>query len=152
MKYICALITVSDIHKSRFFYENILKQEVETDFGENIGFKGGFAIHLETHFESLINKKIVQGQNNFELYFEDDDLESIVETLKNNSVEFVHELREQPWKQQVVRFYDPDKHVIEIGESMKHLVSRLKNSGLDAQNIANTTSLPVEYVNFLMHN
>jgi len=50
MKYLCSLITVSDINRSRYFYENLLKQEVESDFGENVGFKGGFAIHLENNY------------------------------------------------------------------------------------------------------
>ncbi|HRZ96467.1 MAG TPA: VOC family protein [Paludibacter sp.] len=149
MKYLCALITVSDINQARYFYENLLKQEVETDFGENVGFKGGFSIHLETHYKNLINKEIKQGGNNFELYFEDDDLDQLVNTLKANSVEFVHELREQPWCQKVVRFYDPDKYIIEIGETMKHLVQRLKKTGLEAEQIAKATSLPIDYVNIL---
>lgn len=150
MKYISSLITVSDINRSRFFYENLLKQEVESDFGENVGFKGGFAIHLEAHYKNLIKKEIKQGGNNFELYFEDDNLDQLVNTLKDNSVEFVHELREQPWGQKVVRFYDPDKHIVEIGETMKHLVQRLKKSGLEPEQISKATSLPINYVNNLL--
>ena len=150
MKYLCSLITVSDINRSRYFYENLLKQEVESDFGENVGFKGGFAIHLDSHFKNLINKEIKQGGNNFELYFEEDNLDELVNNLKENSVEFVHELREQPWGQKVIRFYDPDKHIIEIGETMKHLVQRLKNSGLEPEQISKATSLPIDYVNILL--
>lgn len=50
MKYVCALITVKDIHKSRLFYEKILGQTVVTDFGENVGFEGGFALHKKDNF------------------------------------------------------------------------------------------------------
>ena len=44
VKFICTLITVADMQRSRHFYENVLGQKVETDFGENVSF-GGFAIH-----------------------------------------------------------------------------------------------------------
>jgi catechol 2,3-dioxygenase-like lactoylglutathione lyase family enzyme len=69
VKFICPLITVSDIEKSRDFYENILGQKVKFDFGENITFHGDFAIHLISHFKELIdNKEVIHGGNDFELY------------------------------------------------------------------------------------
>ena len=91
MKYICSLITVSDIKSSRNFYESLLNQKVKYDFGENVTFHGDFAIHLQTHFKELIDdKEILHGGNNFELYFEYDDVEQIVKILKDNSISFVH--------------------------------------------------------------
>jgi uncharacterized membrane protein (UPF0127 family) len=33
-------------------------------------------------------------------------------------VKFIHELREQPWKQKIIRIYDPDNNILEIGEPM----------------------------------
>src|SRR5215470_14580079 len=99
IKFVCPLITVADMKRSRDFYEKVLGQTVETDFGRNVSF-GSFAIHLRPHFQTLIdNKEIVGGGNNFELYFEYDNVEQIVEQLKAEKVEFIHELREQPWKQ-----------------------------------------------------
>ena len=53
MKYVCSLIVVEDIQRSRDFYERILKQKVKYDFGENVTFEGGFAIHLKKHFEKI---------------------------------------------------------------------------------------------------
>jgi len=148
MKYICSLITVSDINRSRNFYEKLLKQKVKYDFGENVTFHGDFAIHLQTHFKDLIdNKEIRHGGNNFELYFEYDDLEQIVKVLKENNISFVHEMREQPWRQKVVRFYDPDKNIIEVGESLEYLAYRLKNEGMSIEQIAKTTNMPVDFVN-----
>ena len=114
MKYMCPLIVVSDIKRSREFYENILAQTVKVDFGENVTFVGDFSIHQKKHFEALINNaEIKEKSNNFELYFEHDDLEDIVSKIKQLDLEFVHEIVEQPWKQQVVRFYDFDKNMIE---------------------------------------
>lgn len=150
MKYICPLITVSDIEKSRHFYENILGQKIKYDFGENITFQGDFAIHLKSHFKELIdNKEINQGGNNFELYFEYDDVEKLVKSLKDNNVVFVHELREQPWKQKVVRFYDPDNNIIEVGESMEYLVIRLQKEGLSREQISKLTGMSVALINKL---
>ena len=147
MKYICTLITVSDIKRSRDFYENLLKQKVKFDFGENVTFHGDFAIHLQSHFKDLIdNKEIRHGGNNFELYFEYDNVEQIVKSLKDNNISFVHEIREQPWRQKVVRFYDPDKNIIEIGESMEYLVFRLKNEGLSIERITDITNMTIDFV------
>ncbi|HAQ65390.1 MAG TPA: glyoxalase [Bacteroidales bacterium] len=151
MKYICPLLVVSDIQRSREFYENLLNQKVKFDFGENVTYDGDFAIHLQTHYEGLIdNKTITYGSNNFELYFENNDLEQIVQVLKDNHVPFVHEIREQPWRQKVVRILDPDKHIIEIGESLEHLVLRLRKEELSAGQIAAITSLPIELVNQIL--
>ena len=150
MKYICPLITVSDIEKSRHFYENILGQKIKYDFGENITFQGDFAIHLKSHFKELIdNKEINQEGNNFELYFEYDDIEKLVKSLKDNNVVFVHELREQPWKQKVVRFYDPDSNIIEVGESMEYLVIRLQKEDLSREQISKLTGMSVHLINEL---
>ena len=148
IKYICPLITVSDIKRSRDFYENILGQKVKFDFGESITFHGDFAIHLQSHFKKLIdNKEIIQGGNNFELYFECDNLEKIVGLLYKNHVAFIHEIREQPWKQKVVRFYDPDRNIVEIGESLEFLSYRLNNEGMSTEQISETTGMTIEFIN-----
>ena len=147
MKFISPLITVSDIKRSRDFYENLLNQKVKFDFGENVTFQGDFSIHLRTHFRELIdNKEIRPGGNNFELYFEYDDVDQIAQKLKENNVVFVHETREQPWRQKVVRFYDPDENMIEIGESLEFLCFRLSNEGLPLEQISVITYMPVDFV------
>lgn len=147
MKYICPLVVVSDIKRSREFYENILAQTIKADFGENIIFVGDFAIHQKKHFKSLLNNvEIKEKSNNFELYFEHDDLEGIVINIKNLGLEFVHEIVEQPWKQQVVRFYDYDKNMIEIGERMEHVAFRLSKQNYSLEEICKITYLSTESV------
>ena len=146
IKFVCPLITVEEMERSRNFYENVLGQKVISDYGQNVGFEG-FAIHLRSHYKILIdNKEVVACGNNFELYFEYDDVEQMVEKLKSENIEFVHELREQPWKQFVVRFYDPDKNIIEIGESMEHLVFRLKQQNYSSDEISKMTGLDKEFI------
>ena len=45
IRFTSTLITVLNMNASRDFYERLLGQEVEYDFGENVSFAGGFALH-----------------------------------------------------------------------------------------------------------
>ncbi len=120
VKFICPLIVVSDIAKSRYFYEKFLNQTVKYDFEENIQFSSGLSIHLKSHYEKLINRNVISGENNsFELFFESEDLDSFEAFLLENNIDFIHRIRTEPWNQRVLRFYDPDKHIIEVGEPMQ---------------------------------
>jgi len=146
IKFMGSLITVADIKRSRDFYENVLEQKVEADYGENVSF-GGFSIHLRPHFKMLIdNKEVIVGGNNFELYFEYDNVEQIVEKLKAEKVEFIHELQEAPWKQLGVKFYDPDKNIIEIGETLEYLSFRLYKQGNTFDEISKLTGMNREFI------
>ena len=49
-----AVLFVQDIEASRNFYEKLLGQEVEMDFGPNVSFKGGFAIWQIEHAAQMI--------------------------------------------------------------------------------------------------
>lgn len=147
MKFICPLIVVEDIDRSRKFYTEVLQQKVQADFGENITFEGPFSIHLKSHFQQLIqNRPIANLSNQCELYFEHDDLEKMQEHLELAAVTFVHKIIEQPWKQRVMRFYDPDGNLLEIGESMEDLCKRLQREGLCESEICTSTGLPIEFV------
>lgn len=145
MKFICPLIVVDDIKKSRYLYESILEQTVKMDFGENLTFEGDFAIHQRNHFQSLIgDKNVIKKSNSFELYFEHDDLTEMVEKIYELDLEFVHEIMEQPWKQQVIRFYDYDKNMIEIGERLEHVAYRLSQQNYSLEDICRITYLDKE--------
>jgi catechol 2,3-dioxygenase-like lactoylglutathione lyase family enzyme len=149
VKYHSALITVKDIALSRAFYEKILNQKVEFDFGENISFHGGFAIHDIKHFSSLLFQKppkkgaIKTDQTDFELYFETDELDELLARVLQSGAELVHPLIEQPWGQRAFRFYDPDRHIIEIGEPMSSVVNRLAATGMPEEKIAQKTGMPL---------
>jgi catechol 2,3-dioxygenase-like lactoylglutathione lyase family enzyme len=147
MKYICALIVVEDLQRSRHLYETILGQTVKADYGENVVFHGDFAIHQRAHFSELIcGAPIVNQSNNFELYFEHDDLECIAGRLKANGLTFIHEIVEQPWRQKVVRFYDYDGNIIEIGERLEHVAFRLSLEKITITEISRITYLPEDLV------
>ena len=66
-------------------------------------------------------------------------LKPLYNVWRENGINFVHPIMEQPWGQQVVRFYDPDGHIVEIGEPLSALVKRLKTSGMNEQQISERT-------------
>ena len=150
LKFICPLICVEDIPRSRHFYEHILGQEVLYDFGENVTFKGDFAIHLKGHFQELLGEPakypVTFRTNNCELYFETDELEIILERLVENSVEIIHKIHEHPWGQRAIRFYDLDGHIIEVGESIENVIHRFNEQGLSVKEICSRTSMPRKIV------
>ena len=139
---------------SKTFYEEVLDQKVGCDLGENVFFEGGFAIHLRSHYADLITvdeSDIISGSNNAELYFEEEDLDTFLERLRDiDSVNYVHELREQPWGQRVVRLYDPDMHIVEVGEPMESVARRLLKSGISVEETAKRTLMPEEFVRRLV--
>ena len=152
IRYVCPLITVKDIDKSKEFYENVLKQEIELDLGENVAFKGGFAIHDMKHFQNLTGKPLSIGssKNFMELYFELDEIEELESKLESLNAEFVHKIREQPWGQRVMRFYDPDNYIIEVGEPLEFVVKRFAAQGFSLEEISEKSSMPVEFVQMVL--
>jgi catechol 2,3-dioxygenase-like lactoylglutathione lyase family enzyme len=152
INYQTALIFVKDVGISRDFYEKYLEQKVEYDFGENVSFQGGLAIHDASHIAKLLSDGTPPGTDekpgrpNFELYFEADDLDAIYSRLVDFGVTLVHPLREQPWGQRVIRFYDPDHHMVEIGEPIPVFVGRYLEEGLSVAEVAERTSIPIEGV------
>jgi catechol 2,3-dioxygenase-like lactoylglutathione lyase family enzyme len=154
MKYICPLLVVEDIDLSRRFYEQILDQKVKYDFGENVTFDGDFAIHQKNHYNNLLNLTTSQHSptpyHSHELYFEDDQIESLETFFTTHKVKFVHPIQEQPWGQRVIRIYDPDGHIIEIGESMDAVVCRFFSQGMSPEDIAKRIGMPMEFVNSVL--
>lgn len=147
MKFVCPLIVVKDIKRSRFLYESLLGQKVIADFGQNISFEGPFAIHLKEHFAQLLDgANIERPLNSSELYFEEDELEPLAEKLKKEGLKFAHNIREQPWRQKVMRVYDYDNNLLEFGESMQHVAWRLSEEGLNIEEIAKITYLATNMV------
>ena len=93
-------------------------------------------------------EEITFGGNDMELYFEAEDFDGFIEDLeKLDAIRYVHPVKEHPWGQRAVRLYDPDLHIVEIGESMKAVCRRFLDSGMAAEDIAKRMDVPVKYVN-----
>ncbi|MGW8114093.1 VOC family protein [Caproicibacterium sp. NSD3] len=150
MKYTCTLIAVKSMEKAKQFYHDVLGLEVVSDFGANVTLTGGIALQTADTWKNFIHKQeeeIVFGNNACELYFEEDDMDSFIKRLNSmKSILYVHPLFEHSWGQRVVRFYDLDKHIIEVGESMNMVVKRFINTGLSIEETAIRMDVPVDYV------
>ncbi len=105
---------------------------------------------METYKEFIGTSDISFGGNNFEIYFEEDDIDKFAENLGKCNVEYVHSIKEHSWGQRVVRFYDPDRHIIEVGENMKAARKRFIDSGLTPEQTAQRMDVPMEYINECM--
>ena len=90
------------------------------------------------------------GSNSFEIYFEEDNFDAFAEKLRGCNVEYVHPVREHSWGQRVVRIYDPDKHIIEIGENIKAVCKRFLDSGMTPEQAAERMDVPVKFIKACM--
>lgn len=82
MKYICALLSVRDIHAAKAFYQELFGLEVAQDYGRNIAFTCGLA--LQQDFDWLIgvpSMHVRKKPNNMELVFEETDFDGFIEKL-----------------------------------------------------------------------
>jgi catechol 2,3-dioxygenase-like lactoylglutathione lyase family enzyme len=159
IKFQSSVIFVQDIEASRRFYRDLLGQEVAMDHGPNVGFVGGFAIWQVEHacevmFDRPPHRPNVPmgsqagqlGRENLELYFESADLDAVWARLSEAKVSLAHPLREQPWGQRVFRIYDPDGHIVEVGEPMPVVILRFLGQGMSLNEVAGRTSMPLEIV------
>lgn len=152
LKFTSAVLFVKDIEVSKAFYTELLGLGIETDFGTNVGLYGGLALwqisagHI-IEKEGLVAKK--QGHDK-EIYFETTDVFKQFELLKKGTVKFFHEIIEEPWGQKTFRFYDPDNHLIEIGESLETFVNRMHKEGMNVAEISDKTGIPHEFVEELL--
>ncbi len=142
------LIAVKDMEKSKKFYQDILKMNIVGDFGANVQLDGGLFLQTLDTWQGFIGGRDVSLRNNAgELYFEVSDIDSFCQILQHFHVEYVHEPLEHRWGQRVVRFYDPDCHIIEVAEELAVVVRRFYDSGMSARQVAVRMDIPVEYVN-----
>lgn len=119
------MLVVKDIDKSVDFYKKVFGLRVVMDFGANKTLTGGLVLQtIETYKDFIGKDEICFGGNNFEIYFEEDDFDVFINRLNEFDVDYVHPVKEHSWGQRVVRIYDPDRHIIEIGENMKVVCRR----------------------------
>ena len=45
------------------------------------------------------------------------------------------------------RFYDPDKHIIEVGENMQAVTRRFLANGMTPEQVAQRMDVPLSYIN-----
>lgn len=146
MKYNCTVISVADINAARKFYEDLFGLEVFQDYGRNIAFTCGLA--LQQDFDWLVHlpkENVLAKSNNMELCFEEQDFDGFLNKLKKYpNVECLGEVIEHSWGQRVIRFYDLDGHIIEVGEDMKMVIKRFLSSGMTLEEVSAKMDVSIE--------
>ena len=114
------LIVVKDIEKSKQFYHDLFGLEVVLDQDGNMILTEGLVLQEEKIWREFLGKDIIPENNSCELYFEEKKIEAFVEKLEKlyPSIRYVNRLTEHSWGQKVVRFYDLDGNLIEVGTPM----------------------------------
>lgn len=148
MKFQLPLLAVRDVARSKQFYKELFDQEVVLDLGKNVTFSGGFAIQEDfAWLTGLAPDRVLQKSNNMELYFEAEDFDAFLLHLRQYpEVEQLHHPKMYDWKQRVVRLYDPDGHLVEIGESMCVIARRYLAEGKSALEVSELIQHPLAFV------
>ena len=111
------LIVVKDIERSRRFYHDLFGLEMLLDNDGNMILSDGLVLQEQKYWTQFLGREIIPENNSSELYFEEADIDAFIEKLERDYPElrYVNRLMTHSWGQRVIRFYDPDGNLIEVG-------------------------------------
>ena len=117
MKLKNVLIVVKDIGRAERFYRELFGLETILDNDGNMILTEGLVLQEEKYWKAFLGRDIIPENNASELYFEESDIEGFIEKLEkyDPEVKYVNRLMTHSWGQKVLRFYDPDGNLIEVG-------------------------------------
>ena len=121
MKYKGTLIVVKDCKKALQFYSDVFGLRLIKDNDGNMELTDNLYLQESGYWEAFIGANTIPNNNHSELYFEESDIEQFVNKLEKlyPETEYVNRLITHSWGQKVVRFYDPDGNLIEVGTPVK---------------------------------
>lgn len=125
VKFANTIVFVKDIEISRQFYADIVGLPVREALDTIVFFENRLVILSAESITHTIFKQDdpaaheSQGRKNILVYLESDTLEETYATIKRAGVPIIHGIETQEWGQRVFRFYDPDDHMVEIGEPFR---------------------------------
>ena len=120
MKYKGTLIVVKDCRRALRFYRDLFGFRLVRDNDGNMELTEHLYLQESGFWEKFTGKRPIPNSNQAELYFEEPEIEEFVKRLETlyPETEFVNRLMTHSWGQKVVRFYDPDGNLIEVGTPM----------------------------------
>jgi len=137
------LFVVSDMERSKAFYKELFGLEVIADYDGNVVLTEGLVLQDAAIWKKFIDRDVTFNGNDAELYFEENDMDGFLRKLDSweGTIEYGNRLMEHDWGQRVVRIYDPDHHMIEIGESLDYVAKRFLASGMSVEETAWKTQM-----------
>ena len=117
MKFKGTLIVVKDCRKALIFYQDMFGLELIQDHDGNMELSENLYLQEEKYWERFTGRRVIPQSNHTELYFEEPEIDSFVKKLETlyPDIEYVNRLMTHSWGQRVVRFYDLDGNLIEVG-------------------------------------
>lgn len=114
------LIVVENIERSQKFYHDLFGLQEILDNDGNVILTEGLVLQEKKIWEDFLDKDIIPENNACELYFEEEEIEEFVQKLEKlyPDIKYVNKLMTHSWGQKVIRFYDPDGNLIEVGTPM----------------------------------
>ena len=111
------LIVVKDIEKSKQFYHVLFGLDIILDNDGNVILTEGLVLQDEKIWREFVKKDIISENNSCELYFEEECIEEFADKLDRMypDTKYVNRLETYSWGQKMVRFYDLDGNLIEVG-------------------------------------
>lgn len=120
MKYKGTLLVVKDCNTAFRFYHDLFGFELIRNNDGNMELTGGLYLQEAEYWKEFLGKNILSKNNSTELYFEEADIDAFAEKLEKlyPDLEYINRLTTHSWGQKVIRFYDPDGNLIEVGTLM----------------------------------
>lgn len=148
LRYTSLVLFSDDVPRLRDFYRETFDLSIVLELSGLVTFDGGISI-----WEAADARTMIYGGSDLspverprcELYFETDAIEAFAEGLEGRA-RLAHPVQTAPWEQRVVRFYDPDGNLVEVGEAMDAVARRLAAGGLSVDEVAARTLMPPAFV------
>ena len=117
------LIVVDDIERSKQFYHDLFSLDMVLDNDGNMILTEGLVLQDKKIWKQFLEKDIIPENNACELYFEERDIEAFARKLEKlyPETKYANRLMTHDWGQKVIRFYDPDGNLIEVGTPMERI-------------------------------
>lgn len=123
--FVNTIVFVKDLEKSKAFYSKVLMQNILNDFNTIVFLENHLVLHQAQSIIHTVLKQeskealLDQGKRNLLIYFESDDIEGMLARVSEAGAQIIHGVERQAWGQNVFRFFDPDGHIVEIGEPFR---------------------------------
>jgi catechol 2,3-dioxygenase-like lactoylglutathione lyase family enzyme len=143
------VLITKNFDEMKRFYTDVMQQSIAFDFGNCVSFQCGLAIWALKDSYPITKALGAVPEPNVgavEVCFETEDFDADAAAVKTAGAPLMHDIAEENWGQLTLRFYDPDKNIVELGESMPCFCRRLHGAGLSVGAVAEKTGISIETV------